>query len=242
METRQFACISGTDRGIGLALVHELLQADYTVFAGGISPDLEQTMSGLAERFPGRLHPFQLDVGSDASVQEAAARIAEHTDTLDLLINNAAILGETSATITDKLDFDDIQRVFNVSAVGALRLTHALIEPLLKGGKLIVNISSEAGSIRNSHRQRWFGYSMAKAAMNMSSTIIHNKIRSEGGRVLLLHPGWVKTSMGGQWSDEGTYTPEQSAAFIWQRIREQGHEVHDQPLYIEADTGNALPW
>jgi NAD(P)-dependent dehydrogenase (short-subunit alcohol dehydrogenase family) len=241
MAANKTACISGTDRGIGLALVSELLHAGYTVFAGGIVKDNEALLQ-LADRFPGQLHPFVLDVGSDQSVQEAAGLIRSKTDKLELLINNAAILGDTKNTVDDQIDFDDMQRVYNITAVGAIRLSNALIQPVMNGGKLIVNISSEAGSIRNSHREAWFGYSMAKAALNMGSTIIHNKIRKQGGRIILLHPGWVKTFMSGTWSDAGTHTPEEAASNIWKRVIEHKDLIREQPIYIEADTGKELPW
>ncbi|MCR8630085.1 SDR family NAD(P)-dependent oxidoreductase [Paenibacillus radicis (ex Xue et al. 2023)] len=238
---RLTACISGTDRGIGLELVKHLLKEGYIVFAGGIIKDNE-SISQLAEQFPGQLHASILDVGSDASVKEFAAFIESKTDKLDLLINNAAILGETKQTVEDSIDFDDIQRVYNITAVGAIRLSNLLIRPVMNGGKLIVNISSEAGSIGNSYREAWFGYCMAKAALNMGSSIIHNKIRKQGGRVMLLHPGWVKTFMQGTWNDQGTYTPEEAASNIVKRIDEFKDQIRELPIYIEADTGKELPW
>ncbi|MBM7565061.1 SDR family NAD(P)-dependent oxidoreductase [Paenibacillus sacheonensis] len=241
MPRKRQVCITGTDRGIGLELVKGLLQDDCIVYAGGIlspNPELER----LKEQYPGQLHDFLLDVGSDVSVQEAAERIRSLTPELDMLINNAALLGDTGHTIADTLDFDEIQRVYNVTALGAIRTSNALLAPIMNGGKLIVNISSEAGSIGNSGREAWFGYCMAKSALNMGSTIIHNRIRKEGGRVLLLHPGWVKTSMSGSWNDAGTFTPQEAAANLLNRIEERRHELRDLPLYIEADTGSELPW
>lgn len=241
MTTNKTACVTGTDRGVGLALTKELLQAGYTVFAGGIIPNNEQ-MRLLAEQFPGQVNAFVLDVGSDESVKAAADFIKSNTDKLDILVNNAAILGDTVRTVQDKIDFDEIQRVYNVTALGAIRVSNALISPVMNGGKLIVNISSEAGSIGNSYREAWFGYCMAKAALNMGSTIIHNQIRKEGGRVLLLHPGYVKSYMNGSWNEAGTYTPEEAAANIMRSIEEHKDIVRDKPVYIEADTGNELPW
>lgn len=241
MTRQRQVCITGTDRGIGLELVKGLLRTGCTVYAGGIAspnPELER----LKEQFPGQLHAFALDVGSDASVQEAAERIRGLTPALDMLINNAALLGDTGKTVEDKLDFDEMQRVYDVTALGAIRMANALLEPVMNGGKLIVNISSEAGSIGNSYREAWFGYCMAKAALNMGSTIIHNRIRKDGGRVMLLHPGWVKTFMSGTWNDAGTHTPQEAAAHILRRIEERRGELRERPLYLEADTGNELPW
>jgi len=241
MTTNRTACVTGTDRGVGLALVHRLLEAEYTVFAGGIQPD-NDGIRELKERYRDRLHAFKLDVGSDESVKAAAALIAGHTDRLELLINNAAILGDTEKTILDEIDFEEVQRNFNITALGAIRMSNALIGPIMNGGKLIVTISSEAGSIGDCYREAWFGYSMAKAAVNMGSVIIHNKIRPDGGRVILLHPGWVKTFMSGEWNDAGKNTPEESAANILKTIEARKDEIGKQPLYLEADTGKLLPW
>ncbi|NRF94261.1 SDR family NAD(P)-dependent oxidoreductase [Paenibacillus frigoriresistens] len=241
MSNNKTACVTGTDRGIGLALTRSLLREGYTVYAGGIM-ESNAEIDQLAAQFPNQLHAFVLDVGSDGSVNNATSFIQSKTSKLDILINNAAILGDTEKTVNDELDFDEIQRVYNVTALGAIRMSNALIEPIMDGGKLIVNISSEAGSIGNSGREAWFGYCMAKAALNMGSTIIHNQIRKEGGRVLILHPGWVKTFMSGTWNEAGTYTAEQAAANILKRIEEYKDTLREKPVYLEADTGKELPW
>lgn len=241
MDLNKNVFVTGTDRGIGLALAAQLLEDGYTVFAGGIMTD-NPAMDALKERHGDRLQAFHLDVGSDDSVREAARFVESRTDGLDMLINNAAILGDTSRTIEDELDFADMQRCYNVTALGAIRVANALLQPVMNGGKLIVNISSEAGSIGQSYREAWFAYCMAKSALNMGSTIIHNRIRKQGGRVLLLHPGWVKTALSGEWNDEGTHKPEASAAYILQTIRQHGAACDTLPLYVEADTGKMLPW
>jgi NAD(P)-dependent dehydrogenase (short-subunit alcohol dehydrogenase family) len=217
------------------------LERGDTVFAGGIVKD-NAAMDALRSSHAGKLFDFHVDIGDDRSVQEAAAFVRSRTERLDLLVNNAAILGDMTKTIRDELDFDEVVRNFNITAVGAIRMTNALIEPILAGGKLIVNISSEAGSIAQSYREAWFGYCMAKAALNMGSTIVHNDIRRDGGRVLLLHPGWVKSWLSGTYTEEATYTPEEAAANIARTIGERGGELHERPLYVEADTGRALPW
>jgi NAD(P)-dependent dehydrogenase (short-subunit alcohol dehydrogenase family) len=238
---RMTVCVTGTDRGVGLELTKQLLSKGHTVFAGGIHPENEG-MTQLKTVYPDRLHAFYVDIARDESVKEAAAFIMSRTDRLDYLLNNAAILGDTEHSIEAPIDFDEVLLNYNITAVGAIRMTNALLKPVMNGGKLIVNISSEAGSIAQSYREAWFGYCMAKAALNMGSTIIHNRIRKDGGRVMLLHPGWVKSLMSGTWTEEATHTPEEAAANLLSRIEERGQEIHEQPLYFEADTGKALPW
>jgi len=241
MKRTKTVCVTGADRGIGFSLVKRLLEDGYTVFAGGILKE-NGAMEALKREHGPRLEAFHLDVGNDASVRAAGAFVRSRTDALDFLVNNAAILGDTTRTIEDVLDFEEMLRVYNVTALGAIRVTNALLGTVMNGGGLIVNISSEAGSIGQSYREAWFGYCMAKAALNMGSTIIHNRIRSRGGRVLILHPGWVKTFLSGEWDDRGPLTPDEAAVCILKTIRERGGEVHRQPLYLEADTGRELPW
>src|SRR5512145_1594517 len=140
-------CITGADHGLGFSLVKRFLEAGWKVFAGQYQK-AQKGLAELAQLFPGRLLITELDVADDVSVKKAAAFIARHTPALDVLINNAAILGDTEAGLFDDIDFAEILRVFNVNAVGALRVTHSLAQLLMQSEeKLLVNISSEAGSI-----------------------------------------------------------------------------------------------
>jgi NAD(P)-dependent dehydrogenase (short-subunit alcohol dehydrogenase family) len=234
-------CVTGADRGLGFALVKALLASGSTVFAGTY---LQQSaeLDRLSEEFPGRLHQVVMDVSSLDSVKAAAASITGQTDRLDLLINNAGVLGDITSTVGDELDDEDMLRSFNVNSLGALRAANALIEPIMRGGKLIVTISSEAGSIADCERDAWFGYCMSKAAVNMGMTVFHNKIKKDGGRVMLFHPGWVKSYMSGVYTDEATFTPGEAAGNILRLIAEHRDHIGERPLYLEADTGKIKPW
>ena len=132
--------------------------------------------------------------------------------------------------------------MIEVNAIGALRVTEAFWPLLAKGsGRLIVNISSEAGSIGQCGRDGWFGYGMSKAALNMMSAQFHNAVRPHGGRVLVLHPGWVRSYMKGELDAEAALSPEESAAALIKLIDARGGEAHAQPLFLDWK-GDALPW
>ncbi|MDQ0914440.1 SDR family NAD(P)-dependent oxidoreductase [Paenibacillus sp. V4I5] len=88
MSNNKTACVTGTDRGIGLAITKSLLREGYMVYAGGIL-EHNAEMDLLAEQFPNQLQAFVLDVGSDESVMNAASLIKSKTSKLDILINNA---------------------------------------------------------------------------------------------------------------------------------------------------------
>lgn len=188
--------ITGTDRGLGLALAAKFLEHGYDVFAGcyGIDPG---GLDALKRQYGARLEIVPLDVSSDASVAAAAHNIADKTDRLDVLINNAAIIGQKDATLTDVLDFNDMLNVYNVNALGALRVAQSVL-PLLRAGKMkrILNISSEASSmaarVRRGQRTR-YAYCASKAALNIQSILLQNHVAEFDIRVHLIEPGWLRT-------------------------------------------------
>ncbi|MDP4089075.1 MAG: SDR family oxidoreductase [Bacillota bacterium] len=237
----KFACVTGADRGVGLELANQLLARGYKVFAGRILKDWK-LLDDLKEKYKEKLYILPLDISSDSSARGAAELIASNTSELELLINNGAILGDIKGTILDKLDFEEMQRVFNVTALGALRVSNALAPLLLKGDRrLIVNISSEAGSINDSYRKSWFAYCMSKAALNMESVIIHNQLKEMGGQVLVIHPGWVKTYMQGKLDEAADLTPEDSAKHIVEVIFDHKRYFADKPAFVDY-LGNKMEW
>ncbi len=236
------ACVTGADRGLGLALAHSLLEAGYRVFAGRYDYSWKE-LDRLAEQYPQQLIPLELNVADERSVREAADAIGSHTDQLDFLINNAAVLGDIQHTVHDALDYEEMLQVYNVNALGPLRMTQALLPLVMRGEKkLIVNISSEAGSVGECDwRTAWYAYGMSKAALNMQSAIIHNTIMPDGGQVLVLHPGWVKTYMEGHFNEAAELTAEQSTAIILDRIRDHKQYQGEKPAYLDP-AGRILSW
>ncbi|MGG6312674.1 SDR family NAD(P)-dependent oxidoreductase [Paenibacillus macerans] len=236
--------VTGADHGIGFELSRKLLEEGHRVFAGRFNPK-DTALLELKSRDGDRLVLVDLDVGSDASVQAAADAVRSHTDVLDLLINNAAILGDIEETVQGQLNFDEMLQVFNVNALGSLRVTNALIGLIMNSRpRTIANISSEAGSIGQCYRDGWFAYTMSKAAVNMHSNVVYNGLKAQGGQVLVLHPGWVQTFMRGEKDTAAALTPEQSAGKLWGIIRErmeQRGEVADPPAFLDVD-GNVLSW
>jgi len=235
----KYALVTGCDHGVGLALAEQLVQRGYAVAACRIDEN-EKQIDALAMRFPGFVTVLPLDISSDDSVQRAVS--AFPFPALDLLINNAGILGHMESGPEAELDFALMQRVLNVNAVGTLRVTTAFL-PLLRKGtdKTVVNISSEAGSIRDCERTGWFGYCMSKAANNMQGALIHNTLRREGGRVYQIHPGHVATYMRGHLDTTARITPEASAAGILKTVLDEPHPLRERPLYLDYQ-GKELPW
>lgn len=236
------AFVTGADRGVGLELAKRLLERDCRVLAGQYDPRVG-ALAELKERYPDRLHVIPLDIGSDESVRAAAALAAENADSINLLINNAGILGDIERTVLDReLDFAEMLDVYNVNALGPLRVVHALAASVLRSReKLIVNITSEAGSIGANWRSNWYGYCMSKTALNMQSALLHNQLKEHGGQVLLIHPGWVQTHMQGKLDAEATYTPEQASVHILNVIEDRERYRGEQPAFVDL-LGTPYPW
>ncbi|MCX7710591.1 MAG: SDR family oxidoreductase [Clostridia bacterium] len=237
----KFACVTGADRGLGLELVRQLLGQGYAVFAGRLHEQGDE-LDELKQQFGDFLETVKMDVGDNDSVKAACSHIAGRTESLDLLINNAAILGDIESTIFDELDFEDMLRVYNTNALGALRVTKGLIPLILKGSdRLVVNISSEAGSINDCYRTEWFAYCMSKAALNMESNLIHNILKKKGGHVLVFHPGWMRTHMRGVVDDKAPLSPGESAESIVNILLHHEKYKAEKPAFIDY-TGAELHW
>jgi len=169
----QAVLITGAGRGLGLSLAARFAREGWLVFAGKhvAGNDLQR----LAERFPDRVTVVPLDVTDLGSVHLAAETVAEQTPALDVLINNAAIYLDDTRAVLEELPFTGVHEMFDVNAIGPLRVVQQFY-PLLEEGmrKLIINISSEAGGIGDCRRQQEYIYCMTKAALNMQSKILQN--------------------------------------------------------------------
>ena len=238
---KQYAVVSGADHGLGFSLVKQLLERGFHVIAGQFNED-EKNLDELWEQYPEDLCIRPLNIGSDESVKEFKEYVLARYSAIDLIINNGAILGNIDKVLGDELDFDEMLRVINVNALGALRMVNALVCPLLASDlKLVVTISSEAGSIADCYREGWFAYGMSKAANNMQSATVHNNLKKQGGRVLLFHPGHVATYMKGHLDEEAKLTPDQSAEHILHQALDREIPVTEHPMFID-DTGVPMRW
>ncbi len=235
-------CVTGTDRGLGLALVRGWLEQGASVIAGRYSAEENEGHIALRKIYGDKLLFVHMDVSSEASVKEAARSIEAYADRIDVLINNAAILGDITRTIEDELDYEDMLLVYNVNALGPLRVNGALL-PLVKRSehKLIMNISSEAGSVGDCWRNNWFAYAMSKSALNMQTALLHNHVKEAGAAVVSVHPGWVQTFMQGKLDAGATYTPDEAAGHIIDLARSPERFRTDKPVYVDL-LGKPLPW
>ncbi len=203
--------ITGAAGGLGVCLVREYLNRGYRVY--GLDAARRQETDALVEQSQGRYAFWEADVTRTADVEAVARRVREDTDALDILLNAAGIIRPQSEDRLEDFDVDGSARLFDVNALGPLRVTKAFIGLLRRGeDKLLINISSEAGSM-TSHAEYTmrYDYCMSKAALNIQSIILQRYLKPEGIRVLLFHPGWMHTPMGGP---EAPVDPAEAAAGI----------------------------
>jgi NAD(P)-dependent dehydrogenase (short-subunit alcohol dehydrogenase family) len=224
--------ITGADRGLGKAFVDQFLAQGWRVFAGCF----EQALLGEPARDVSSAHTeVPLDVRSSSSVMAARAVVAERSQRLEMLINNAGINPDKYIPL-EQLDFDMLHGVIDVNALGPLRMAQQLLSLLENGTKkTIVNISSEAGSLAACTRDSWFGYCMSKAALNMQTRILQNYLGPRGFRVFAVHPGWIRTAMT---SGDAPMLPEESASRIYSLVVDPKPET---PMYVQYD-GTGYPW
>ena len=194
--TVRHCLVTGANRGLGLAFVRELLARGDRVVAACRHPGRATALNTLAGEHPGRLHVLPLDVASAKSRAELVRELplVLDGDPLDLLLNNAGVLhsgerfGHVEAAVLD----DSLQ----VNAVGPFLLAQALAPSLADGGT-IANLSSVMGSIASRDEFRSPGYCMSKATQNMGTVLLAKALAPRGIKVVALHPGWVRTEMGG---------------------------------------------
>ncbi len=222
--------VTGANRGIGLEFVRQLTARGEEVDATARDLEEAEELRALA-RLGIRLHVHPLDVADDASVTAFAEQLGRGS--IDVLINNAGVSGVKGG---EPIDPPDILRVFNVNAVGTLRVVRALL-PRLRSGKArkIVNLTSHLGSIADASGGR-YAYRLSKAALNMATRILAEDLRGDGFLTVALHPGWVQTRMGGS---AAPVPPEQSIQGMLRIIdgltAEQSGRVFDFQ-------GRPLPW
>ncbi len=192
----QNVCITGTGRKVGLGynLVLRYLERGDTVVATvrKRSEELEE----LKKEYGDRLIILMMDIGSTPSVEAAAKELAEKIDHLDLLINNAVTVSPDCDKGFFDANLDYIAKTVDVAAVGPMRVIKALYGLLKKSEMtaLIMNISSEAGSISKCYRTNMIDYGMAKAALNMATMNLVNTFKEDKSiNIFCIHPGWIRT-------------------------------------------------
>lgn len=179
------ALVTGGSRGLGRALISELAARGWRIVADARDGTaLEEALGGLdlVSLVPG-------DV-ADPAHRAALAHKVGRLGGLDLLVNNASVLGPSPQPTLDRYPIDELERVYRVNAIAPLALTQVLMPELRRAGGTIVNITSDAAV---EPYEGWGGYGSSKAALDQVSAILGAE--HPGLRVYAFDPGDMRTQM-----------------------------------------------
>ena len=184
--------ITGANRGIGLEFTRSFAKDGWRVHACCRHPDKAKELQALQSD---AVSVHRLDVTDGLKVASLARELAE--EPIDLLLNNAGVYGPRTGL--GEVDYDEWLSVFAVNTLAPLRLAERFVEHVARSErKLIVNISSRMGSNADNSGGGAYIYRSSKAALNAVSKSLSLDLAERGITVVVLHPGWVQTDMGGE--------------------------------------------
>jgi NAD(P)-dependent dehydrogenase (short-subunit alcohol dehydrogenase family) len=231
----QRCLVTGANRGLGLAFTTQLLERGARVLACCRDRAAAGALDALAAAHGGRLAVHALDVTDPVAIAALVPAAARHLQRLDLLVNNAGVL--VSGERFGNVKAESLAESFAVNATAPLLITQALAPLLALGNKpRVLCITSQLGSIAQANAFRTISYAMSKAALNMAVKRLAAELGPRGIVVLAAHPGWLKTSMGG---DGATLDPADSARALLGLVERA--RVQDGGRFLAYD-GAELPW
>lgn len=191
--------ITGSNRGIGFALVERYLQAGGShIFATCRQPQQAEALQRLQQAHPDHLTIVALDVNDATSIARCVDTIKAQTSHLDVLINNAGIFPTDDRELhIGTIEAQTLQNLLTTNSIAPVMVTQACYNLLQQSASArVVMISSIMGSIELSGNSG-LGYRMSKAAVNMATKVFSTVLADQNVIVIAAHPGWVSTDMGG---------------------------------------------
>ncbi len=222
------AIVTGASRGIGSEFVVRLLQDGWRVYAG-----YRSDMHRLELIEDENLFCYELDVTVNESIRKFAERV-EYP--VDLLINNAGVPDGRWRSIKE-IDDAWMLEVIDINSVGPVRMVKAFYDKMAHENlATVVMISSLMGSIDDCHSGKSYAYRASKTALNMLSVAMKKEGLDDNISFLILHPGWVKTRMGGE---HAPVELDDSVSGMMELI--YAHNLTDSGRFVQYD-GVDLPW
>ena len=195
--------ITGAGRGIGLEFARQYAETGWHVHATCREPKSASELLTL----PGEVTVHKLEVTDPKQIGHLQRELEDVP--IDLLINNAGIIGPRERSFGD-LDYEAWEDVLRVNTLAPIRIAEAFIDNIQASErKLIVSLTSVYGSIGSNNSGGSYLYRSSKAALNAAMRSLAVDLRDEGVTVVVFHPGWVRTDMGGP---NASLTPQDSVA------------------------------
>lgn len=227
--------VTGSNRGLGIEWVRQYAEEGFRVVATCRHPAEAEDLKALAEKHEA-ITVYRLDVTREDDVSALARELLN--DPVDILINNAGVFLEKYENIgLDKLRMDDWEWTLQVNTLGCLRVTRGLRQHVARSDRrLVVAISSHMGSISEMEKADAYYYRSSKAALNMAMKGLSLELTALGIGVLILHPGWNNTRMGGP---DAFFRPVDTVAGMRQVI--ERFDMQQTGKFLRFD-GTEIPW
>ncbi|MDB6146776.1 MAG: short-chain dehydrogenase [Spartobacteria bacterium] len=207
MQNKKLALITGANKGIGLETARQLAQQNITVLIGARDLGKGEAAAGGLVKNGLDARALEIDVSNSDSIRKAAAQVERDFGRLDILINNAGVMLDDSAKKVSEQSVETWRSTFETNLFGLIATTQAFL-PLLRKSEAgrIVNVSSILGSttyhITPGSPVYDFkvspAYNVSKAAVNAFTVQLAYELKDSTIKVNAIHPGWVKTDMGGE--------------------------------------------
>jgi len=205
--------ITGTNRGIGLALSRVFADKGWRVIACCRQPEQADALAAIRPKGEGEVSLHRLDVTDDEQIESLRHEL--HGVPIDILLNNAGVSGPEEQGF-GFLDEAGWLETFRVNAIAPYKLAKALLDNVRLGRRrVIASMGSIMGSLEDNNGGGYYVYRTAKAGVHMVMKNLSVDLRSVGIIAVALHPGWVRTDMGGS---EAPLSPEQSAEGLFQTL------------------------
>jgi NAD(P)-dependent dehydrogenase (short-subunit alcohol dehydrogenase family) len=240
---RRFVVV-GASRGIGLELCHQLADAGFEVFALARRPMESARLRALCERSEGRVLQHACDVENEYSVQDAAVAVDAAWESFDVLIHNAGVYGRGESSLVE-MPIDDVRSVFETNVLGALRVVKAFLPAIRRHAGTaaargqapgVLFLTSLMGSLADNTSGGHTPYRVSKTALNMLHKNLSIELDGSGCWSVALHPGWVRTDMGGE---SAPLSVEDAVRSIQSTLLRLG--AGDNGRFVDRDGGD-LPW
>ena len=224
--------ITGANRGIGLELTRQVLSQGHQVLATCRDPDNADELKALAS--DGDLQVERCDIGKPGDIASLVDTVGGKP--IDVLINNAGIYGPRDAVLGN-LSREPWVEVMEIDLIAPMMLTQALLPNIQAGSeKRVAFLSSKMGSIADNSSGGSYMYRTAKAALNQAIKSLAMDLQEQNIIALSLHPGWVRTAMGGP---NGLIDTQTSASGLLAVISSATEK--DSGEFIAYD-GKRIPW
>ena len=229
MVDQSLALIVGANRGIGLGVVREMLKGGWQVVATARRPDLAKDLADLAAAHPGKLEVLALDMNDPAGMDAFA--VAMKARTLDAVLINAGVAGPDHRSASEATEAE-IGALMFTNAIAPTRLARALAGSVRRDKGVVAFTSSIMGSVALNAGGHEL-YRASKAALNSLSRGLWSELKGRGLTLLTLHPGWVRTDMGG--SAAPVSVDESARGLVATITRERGKHRHAFIDYLGAE-------